>query len=139
MPISIFTSKEEVPTDEDLRLRLGDTMTTWVTIREKTLEKYPPAIVEWHYPGSKYGWSLRIKDKKRAIIYLLPRDGYFQVAFVFGQKATDFIMTLEVSDEIKTALAEAKVYAEGRGIYIEVRDDLLSGDILRLVDVKLKY
>lgn len=74
--------------------------------------------------GEKYGWNFRIKDKKRAIIYFLPRDNYFKVAFVFGQKATDTIMESDVSPGIRNDLEKATKYAEGRGIRIDVKDNL---------------
>jgi hypothetical protein len=89
------------------------------------LEKYPTGLAEWNYPGKKYGWSYRIKDKKRAIIYFLPRDKYFKVAFVFGQKATDIVLASNISREIKTELEQATKYAEGRGIRIDIKNDLI--------------
>lgn len=70
--------------------------------------KYPNGLEEWNYPGKKYGWSYRIKDKKRAIIYFLPRENYFKVAFVFGQKATDIVLESDISGKIKTDLKMAK-------------------------------
>lgn len=61
----------------------------------------------------KYGWIYRIKDKKRAIIYLSPRTGYFIVSMVFGQKATDKSLDVEISESVKTDLMNSKVYMEG--------------------------
>ena len=86
-----------------------------------------------------YGWSFRIKDKKRAIIYLLPRQDEFLVAFVFGNKAYEAILKSEVSDQIKTGLTDARVYAEGRGIRIPVPDRSALEDIYRLIDFKLNH
>ena len=74
-----------------------------------------------------------------AIIYLLPREGAFMAAFVFGGKATDAIMESEVSEEIKSGLRSAKVYAEGRGIRIPVPDPSSLKDIYLLIDFKLAY
>ncbi len=87
--------------------------------------------------AQKYGWSFRIKDKKRAIIYFLPREKYFKVAFVFGQKAYDIILESDISDEIKTELSKAKKYAEGRGIRIDVRNEEIISDIQKLIEIKL--
>ncbi|MBI9068622.1 MAG: DUF3788 family protein [Salinivirgaceae bacterium] len=58
-------------------------------MKEYTLLKYPEAVEHWNYSGKKYGWGFRLKDKKRAIIYLIPQDSYFLVAFVFGKIATE--------------------------------------------------
>jgi hypothetical protein len=138
MEISIFTNKISLPTNTDLLHSLDKTYVFWQMIRDYCFLKYPDAIEEWNYPGEKYGWSFRIKDKKRAIVYLLPRDGFFKVALVFGQKATDAIMASEVSAEIKSELQSAKVYAEGRGIRITILDEKLVADIKRLIDIKIK-
>ncbi len=135
--ISIFTDKNLLPTTDDLKTHLAETYPLWQAIADYVFLKYPNAIEEWSF--STYGWSLRLKDKKRAIIYLLPRDRFFKVAFVFGQKATDVILKSQIADSIKTELQAAKVYAEGRGIRIEIKDELLLNDILELIDCKLAH
>jgi hypothetical protein len=134
---NIFIDKNTIPTIIDLADGLGNTYDLWQMIVDYAHSKYPKAIDEWHYPGEKYGWSFRVKDKKRAILYLLPKDRFFKVAFVFGQKATDAVNRSLVSAEIKNELAAAKVYAEGRGIRIEIRNELLVTDIKVLIDIKL--
>ncbi|MEO8175001.1 MAG: DUF3788 family protein [Sediminibacterium sp.] len=92
---------------------------------------------EWHFSGEKFAWSFRVSDKKRFLIYLLPRDNFFKAAFVFGQKATDEILNSRVSDTIKAELRTARVYGEGRGIRIEVRNGTLLKDLIKLIDIKI--
>ena len=135
--ISIFSDKASLPSDEILIEKLDSTYMLWTQIQEYVLERYPNGLCEWNFPGKKYGWSFRIKDKRRAIIYLLPRDKYFKVAFVFGQKATDIILSSDITESIKTELAQAKKQTEGRGIGIEVNDGSKIKDIKKLVDIKL--
>ena len=134
---NIFTEKGLIPTNQDLIKNLGTTYALWHHIQEFVLEQYPKGLKEWNYPGKKYGYSYRIKDKKRAILYFLPRKNYFKVAFVFGQKATDLIMESDIALEIKNELINARKYVEGRGIRIEVKDDLNIPDIKKLVKIKL--
>ena len=135
--LSIFQDKAIVPMDKDLAGKLGLTFDLWIQLKDFVFEKYPKAIAEWYYPGIKYGWNFRIKDKKRAIIYFLPRDNYFKVAFVFGQKATDTILESDVSSGIKNDLEQATKYAEGRGIRIDVKENLILTDIKKLIVIKL--
>jgi len=137
MDKSIFTDKSSIPSNNDLKHSLGNTYHLWELIMETVHLKYPASLDEWNYPGVNYGWSFRMKDKKRAILYLLPRDQYFKIAFVFGQKATDIIIKSRVSDTIKSELASAKVYAEGRGIRIDIKDETLINDIKELITIKL--
>ncbi len=135
--ISIFRDKKITPSDKDLLEKLGATFDLWNQIQYFVLIKYPKGIPEWNYPGEKYGWSFRIKDKKRAIIYFLPRDKYFKVAFVFGQKATDYVLSSNISADIKIALEKATKYAEGRGIRIDVNDETIISDVKNLIEIKL--
>jgi len=137
MDKSIFIDKAKVPIDKDLTEGLGETYHIWQLIKDYVHLKYPKTFDEWNFSGEKYGWSFRIKDKKRAIIYFLPRDKYFKVAFVFGQKATDLIMKSNISNAIKTELDAAKVYAEGRGIRIDVNNETIINEIKALLDIKL--
>jgi hypothetical protein len=139
MDASIFTNKDEIPDDFLLSAALGDLFGVWMNIREYVLDVYPMATEEWNLPGQKYGWSFRIKDKKRAIIYLLPRDKFFLVAFVFGEKATQAALSSKLSKEIKTTIESARVYAEGRGFRIEVKSKDIVEDIKKLIDIKLKF
>lgn len=137
MDKSIFTDKTKPPSKKDLATALGKTLILWNEITAFVQGRYPGAINEWNFPGEKYGWSYRIKDKKRAIIYLLPRDNYFKAAFIFGQKAVDAVNNSAISEEIKKELAAAKVYAEGRGIRLDVKTKKSIEDIKRLVEIKL--
>ncbi len=137
MEISIFPDKEKKPSEQDLKEALDATYEWWNHIQAYVLEKYPSAFGEWNCPGKKCGWSYQVKDKKRTIIYLLPRDGFFKTAFVFGKKATEQILGSDISKEIKSELEKAKVYAEGRGIRIEVKDVSILTDIKKLIEIKL--
>lgn len=134
---SIFTDKMTEPSEEDLRRVLGTTFMLWESLAEFTKESYPKYLESWHFSGDKYGWSFRISDKKRVLIYLLPRDGFFKATFVFGQKATDEILKSEIGENIKNEILAAKAYAEGRGIWIDVKDTCNCDDIKKLITIKI--
>jgi hypothetical protein len=133
---NIFTDKELTPNNEMLKVSLVATYKFWQTLVEYVYSVYPKTIEEWNFSKSA-GWNFRLKDKKRAIIYLLPRANYFKVVLVFGQKATDEVLKSGVSVEIKTELKSAKAYAEGRSINIEVKDEKIINDIKNLINIKL--
>lgn len=137
MDISIFVDKNKIPTLEELNVAIGAKYSLWAEIVNYVHVKYPSAIDEWSYSGKNYGWSFRVKDKKRVIVYLLPRQGFFKVAFMFGQKAYDSIMSSDIDGLIKQELSEARVYMEGRGIRIDVNDNSTLVDIKKLIDIKI--
>lgn len=61
--ISIFQDKTIEPTEEGLIEKLGANYSWWIEIREFVMANYPAGTTEWKYPGQKYGWNYRIKDK----------------------------------------------------------------------------
>jgi hypothetical protein len=139
MPISSFMVINQIPNEESLYEVLGTTYPLWKIIERDVFEKDTTAKPEWHYSGVKFGWSYRIKEKKRVIVYLLPRNKYFKVAFVFGQKATDSIMNSTINNQIKTVLQDAKGHAEGKGIRIDIKEDSLIEDIKKLIQIKINH
>lgn len=139
MDTSIFMDKAVLPDEEALKSAISETFPLWQALKVYAYAKYPKATEEWFTSGKKYGWAFRVKDKKRAIIYLLPRNGYFKAAFMFGQKATDQIMASDIDDGIKAELMTAKVYMEGRGIRIDITVKNQLEDIRKLIDIKLAF
>lgn len=134
---SIFIDKKIIPADAHLKKALGSTYKLWRQLADFTRASYANAAGEWKFSGEKYGWGFRIKDKKRVLIYLLPRDNFFKVGFVFGQKATDEILKSDIAELLKNEIRSAKVYAEGRGIRIEVKDNSLLTDLQKLITIKI--
>lgn len=134
---SIFTDKKITPTEAQLKTALGETYDYWQMLSNYTLSLYPKAVTQWHYSGEKFGWSFRISDRKRVLVYLLPRDQFFKVAFVFGQKATDAVLKSDITDSIKNELIAAKPYSEGRGIRITVTNESQINDIKQLITIKI--
>lgn len=138
MDKSIFTDKRVIPDEKELNNAMGRCFHLWQEIIGFVYGAYPAAVSEWNFSGEKYGWSFRIKDKKRAIVYLLPRDGFFKVAFVFGSKAVEDIMNSDISPGIIKELKSARVYAEGRGLRITVKHKKDLKDIRSLIDIKVR-
>ena len=134
---SIFLDKNQQPTETDLQNGIGVTFSIWKEIEVFLHETYPKVESKWHFTSAKMGWSFRMSDSKRVLVYLLPRDQYFKVAMVFGQKATDLVLESEISESIKTELKAAKVYAEGRGIRIDIKNEALLEDVKKLIQIKL--
>jgi hypothetical protein len=134
---SIFIDKDTMPTTADLERELGTNYEYWQSLICYTKESYPSASEQWKFSSEKFGWGFRLSDKKRVLIHLLPRDGFFKVALVFGQKATELILASTVSEDLKNELKAAKVYAEGRGIRVEVKNKSIIDDIKKLIAIKI--
>jgi hypothetical protein len=132
---SIFADKNKQPREQDLSIALGKAHNHWKSIKEQVLERIPGVKEEWNF--SRRGWNCRLKGKKRVIIYLMPLAAGFKASFVFGVKATEEAMKADISDATKQIINEAKVYAEGRGFRIEVKNFKIASDVKKLVAIKL--
>jgi hypothetical protein len=135
---SYFTDKSAQPTEQELENALGESYHNWVKLRNHLTTSLPQPGEEWNYPGKKYGWSFRMRSKKRNIIYFIPGNGFFKIALVFGDKAVNKIMESDLPDSIKSDLREARKYVEGRGISLDVKDQEILPTIIRLAEFKLK-
>jgi hypothetical protein len=133
---SIFTNEALVPSEKDVMDALGTCFSVWNTVAAFTHTSYPGATASWKYGGEKSGWSYRISDSKRVLVYLLPRSGFFKVAMVFGSNAYEQVIASDINSPIKEELEAARPYAEGRGIRIDVTDDAILDDIKKLIRIK---
>jgi hypothetical protein len=139
MALSIFEDKSVTPTAAMVKEAIGKRYEEWESIVDFVKKLYKEAEEVWNYSGKNYGWGFRLKDSKRVIVYLTPGANSFKFSLVYGKDATEEALASKVSQKIKDIIMDAKVYAEGRGIRIEVADEALLPDLLTLVEIKLKH
>lgn len=138
MALSIFEDKTKEPGENELKMALGGTYPVWSEIKNFVHINYNGAIEEWKHSGKNYGWGFRLRDKKRVIIYLTPCEGYFKASLVLGAKATTQALSRNISNEIKTIIETAPVYAEGRGFRMDLKNTDYQDDIKTLILIKLE-
>jgi hypothetical protein len=113
--------KPAPPTSKELSGALGATKSLWEgLIRELTSQRLIDGQ-EWHSYSKKAGWSLKLLRGERVILYMSPLDGCFRASFALGEKALQAARTSGLSSATLKLLAEAKKYAEGTAVRIEVR------------------
>ena len=83
---------------------------------------WAPYSQEWGYTSRTTGWGLRLKRGSRIIIYLVPRDGHFLASFALGERAASAAHASGLPDRVLTLIDNARRYAEGRAVRVEVRD-----------------
>jgi len=121
MALSVFDDKEKQPGRKDLEAALGRTAKVWAQLIDHLKKHYDPAVEEWCFAGNKWGWSLKVKRKKRAIFYMTPTKGCFQVGFALGEKAVNAALEMNLPKKVLDVIEEAPRYAEGRGVRLDVR------------------
>jgi hypothetical protein len=133
----MFDDKNTQPTDEMLSQALGATFDYWKQIIDYLKSEIDGVLEDWKFYGKKYGWQLKMLKKKRNLLFLIPSEGVFSVVFVFGDKAVAAVEQSDLPDTIKTELANAKKYMEGRGIKIEINSADEVEHVKKLVRIKV--
>jgi len=116
-----FIGKAERPTDAEVSSALGssakawDELVSWLTT-EKGLD-----TKEWTSSSPKAGWSLRLKLKKRNVVYLAPCKCCFRVAFILGDRAVKAALQSDLSASVCKVIKDAPKYPEGTGVRLIVR------------------
>jgi uncharacterized protein DUF3788 len=126
-----MTSKTH-PTVESVEQALGSRSKLFA----KLLATHPELKPEWKYYGKKYGWTLKLFERKRNLCFITPRDGELRVAFVFGDKQYRDVMESSVQNDVKEQLANAKRYAEGRGVSLVIRKNADLKTVEELLRIK---
>ena len=137
MAYSIFAEKTKKPGNDELALSLGRTQTLWNELRNLVAREFDPLTEDWVYSGKNYGWSLRLKQKKRAILYMTPGERCFRVAFAFGEKAVQAAHQGNLPTSILSIIDEAPKYPEGRAIRLEVKKKEDVRAAVRLAGIKM--
>jgi hypothetical protein len=87
MAPSVFDDKAKAPAATDLKKELGGSAGLWIRLIAQVTTGVGPVSEEWNFAGAKHGWSMRLRDKERVVLYMTPQDGCFLVGVVLGEKA----------------------------------------------------
>jgi hypothetical protein len=138
MSASIFDDKSAPPDEMRLKTALGKSAVLLKTIRDHITENYGDVADEWKFYNAKSGWTLKLLLKKRNLFFLTPLANSFRVAFVFGDKAVAAVERSNLPPSIIETLKNARKYAEGRGLQIEVKTAADAENIKKLIDIKIE-
>jgi hypothetical protein len=140
MPLSpnAFAGHTERPTSQALASALGQADGLWQELVADLKRDLKLDGEEWNTYSVKAGWSLRLQWKKRNIVYLGPRDGCFLASFVLGDKAVAAARQSELPPRVLKMIDEAKRYAEGTAVRIEVREAKDVTTVKMLAKIKLE-
>jgi hypothetical protein len=132
-----FIGKAEKPSAKEVAAALGASAKVWEQLVGWLAKEHGVSEEEWKSISPKYGWSLRLKLKKRTIVHLSPGKGSFRVAFVLGDRAVRAALQSDLPKNVVKLIEEAPRYAEGTGVRLEVKDGNNIAAIRKLAEVKL--
>jgi hypothetical protein len=133
-----FVGKTVQPSEDELKSALGPSTEVWKEFIAWMAEKEGVKEQEWKgIAVKKYGWSLRLKEKGRNIVYLGPGKDCFMVSFVLSNKALDEAKSEHLPKAVQDALANAPHYPEGNGLRLLVHRARDLAAIRKIAAIKL--
>lgn len=115
MAASIFGEKAIVPDEEALRAALKDSQVLWDNILDLSGGKG-----EWKFYTKAAGWTFLVKEGKRTLFYMMPKDGWIQLTFVYGERAVKAAKVVGLPEKVLNDLQQAKTYVEGCSVAIDI-------------------
>lgn len=137
MEANAFIGKTKKPTVEELAAALGAARAMWDLFIAGLAEENGVDVREWSSYSPKAGWALRLKHKKRTIVWLAPCQGCFRVAFILGDKAMKAARECGFPKRVMKILEEAPKYPEGTGVRITVKGAKDIAALKKLAEIKL--
>jgi hypothetical protein len=133
-----FVDSPHPPEPADIRQVLGRSAAAWDTLRTGISEHFGQVTENWAVPAKKYGWSLRLKLKKRTILHLGPRSKHFTVAIILGERAVAAVRKSDLAPEVIEMVEHATGYTEGRVIRFEIRSKKETEVVEALAKIKME-
>ena len=121
MKPNAFIGESRPPAEKQLADALGPAKSTWDRLLAGLADEHNLTVQEWNSYSRKAGWSLRLKFKDRNILYLTPCRGSFFVSFALGDKAVEAARQSRLPQSVIKTINEARRYAEGTGIRMEMK------------------
>jgi hypothetical protein len=138
MLTNAFINKRQKPTESELSAALGPAKALWDRLLSEVSDECEIDKQEWNSYSPKAGWSLRLKRKKRNILYLAPSLGCFTTALILGDRAVRAARKSGLPKRVSKMIAEAKRYPEGTAIRIEVKGPRDIEVVKRLAVIKME-
>jgi Protein of unknown function (DUF3788) len=133
-----FIGRSSQPSEAEVAGALGPAAPLWSELIAEVSGDAGSLTQEWKaILVHKYGWSLRLKQKSRNIIFMSPCHNCFRVAFTLSDKAVTAAKEARLPKAVVQALATAPRYPEGTGLRLTVNrpDDLPA--IRKIARIKL--
>ena len=137
MALSSLDDKAAEPVAADLVRVLGSSEKVWRELISRMEAAYGPLTEDWSFSGAKYGWILRLKRKKRVVLYLTPQLDEFLVGVVLGDRALTLLRQDDLDPKVRSLIDEAPRYGEGTGFRIPVPSAGDIPDIEVIIEAKM--
>jgi hypothetical protein len=139
MKPNAFIGESRPPAEKQLADALGPAKSTWDRLLAGLADEHNLTVQEWNSYSPKAGWALRLKLKDRNILYLTPCQKCFFVSFALGDKAVTAARQSNLPPGVIKIINEAKRYAEGTAVRLEIGKPKDIEIVKQLAAIKLAH
>lgn len=136
--VNAFIGKPARPQEAELSAALGAGKELWDRLVSDLTAEHG-LVQEWNSSSKKLGWSLRLKRGDRNIVYLSPLHGCFRASFALGDGAVKAALQSALPKPTIKLIKEAKRYAEGNAVRIDVKASNDVAVVKKLTAIKLAH
>ena len=127
--------KSQKPTPVRLGRALGRTQRHWDLLLEQVHADHDGLVDTWMHYGPKSGWILKVAGKKRAALWLAPRDGCFLASLALRDDAVAALRATRLPEALVAEIEDAKAWPEGKPARVTVTNLDLVRQVRTLVRV----
>jgi hypothetical protein len=120
MALSVFSDKAKQPKDKELPINLEAHFFFGTNLKETSQNFLDPWTLSGAFQARTH-WGLRLKKENRAIVYLIPCEGFFLSSFALGEKAVKAAHECDLPLSVLEVIDSTKKYVERRGGRLEVK------------------
>jgi hypothetical protein len=110
-----FVDPGRQPTDDAVSAVLGAARPSWTRL----LGLAGPFATEWSH-SARGGWMLKVADRKKALLYLVPLRDAFRVSLTVREAEREAFLADADLAPVHDRIREATRYTEGYALYFEV-------------------
>jgi hypothetical protein len=127
------------PGKREIEETLGRANVLWTSLHARLAEEFGPLAEKWSFSGKTERWSLQLKREKgkRTVLYMILCRGYLIAAFALGENACRAASESSLSRPVIDVIENAPKYAEGRGVWLDVRTKKDVENVLKLAAIKM--
>jgi hypothetical protein len=138
MTSPVFDDAARPPDETALAAELGPSKRHWDDVLAWLADTHPGLRFTWKHYGAKYGWQLKVEDRRRAVVYLIPRRGCFTAALALDVDAVRAVEASRLPAELVRAIVEAPAQREGRAARLDVTSRRHVQHVRALIAIKLR-
>ena len=132
MAESVFGEKGIIPDEEALKISLKDNKKLW----DKMIN-LSGGSGEWKFYSKAAGWTYPVKLAKRTLFYMMPKEGWFRLIFVFGERAVEAAKSAGLPEQVLNDLLQATAYVEGRSVSVDINNEENIKTAQKMLQLKL--